>query len=87
MHEQHLTQSKKEQEKQDEIARIKKEQDDKEKQAKLEEENRIKEEKEKQERLEKEKEYIKYRNSIDFDKFEKEEWKIVFYKKVWEFKI
>lgn len=38
-----------------------------------------------QERLEKEKAYITYRDSLDFDKFEKEDWKIVFYKKVWEF--
>ncbi len=29
--------------------------------------------------------YIEYRNSLDFDKYEKEEGKIVFYKKVWEF--
>lgn len=38
-------------------------------------------------RLEKEQKYIAYRDSIIFDKFEKEEWKIVFYKKVWEFLI
>lgn len=44
-------------------------------------------EKDNQARLEKEKEYIAYRDSLDYDKFEKEDWKIVFYKKVWEFKI
>lgn len=44
-----------------------------------------KEAEENQKKLEKEKAYITYRDSIEFDKFEKEDWKIVFYKKVWEF--
>lgn len=75
-----------------EIEKIKREQEEKEilekqklekeKQAKIEAE---KIEKEKQERLEKEKKYITYRDSIDYDKFEKEDWKIIFYKKVGEF--
>lgn len=30
-------------------------------------------------------EFIKYKESLDYDKFEKEDGKIVFYKKVWEF--
>lgn len=81
-------------EKENEISRIKKEQEEKElaekkkredeEQARIEAENL---EKNNQARLEKEKAYITYRDSIDFDKFEKEEWKIVFYKKVWEFLI
>lgn len=83
-----------EKEKQEAIERLKREQEEKElaeKKRKEDEENaRIEAErleKEKQARLEKEKEYIVYRDSLDFDKFEKEDWKIVFYKKVWEFKI
>lgn len=32
-------------------------------------------------------EFAKYRDSLDYDKYEKEDWKIVFYKKVWEFLI
>lgn len=42
-------------------------------------------EKAKQERLEKETKYKEYIKTITFDKFEKEDWKIIFYKKVWEF--
>lgn len=36
-------------------------------------------------RKKKEADYIKYRDSIDFDKLENIDWKIIFYKKVWEF--
>lgn len=82
-----------ESEKQQEIERMKREQEAKElaeKQRREDEERQRREAeqeaKTKQERLEKEKEYIAYRDSIEFDKFEKEDGKIVFYKKVWEFK-
>lgn len=77
-----------------EIEQIKREQEAKElaeKKRKEDEENaRIEaeqREKEAQIRLEKEKEkaYIAYRDNLDYDFFEKQNWKIVFYKKVGEF--
>lgn len=81
-----------EKEKLETIDKLKKEQEQKElieKKRKEDEENTRLEaekiEKDNQSRLEKEKKYIAYRDSIQFDKFEKEDWKIVFYKKVWEF--
>lgn len=74
-------------EKENEIARIKKEQEDKELAEKKKREQEEKEAKAKQERLEKEAKYKEYIMTIDFDKYEKEDWKIIFYKKVWEFVI
>ena len=74
-------------EKENEIAKIKKEQEDKELAEKKKREDEDKDAKEKQERLEKETKYKEYIKTIDFDKYEKEDWKIIFYKKVWEFVI
>lgn len=81
-------------EKDNEIARIKRENEQKEsarllkiEEDKQEEIKKAKKEKEEKEIAEKRQEFIKYRDSIDFDHYEDKDGKRIFYKKVWEFKI
>ena len=81
-------------EKENEIKRIKKEQEEKElaEKKRKEDEERARLEAEKQQIKEKElaekrQEFIKYRDSIDFDHFEDKDGFRIFYKKVWEFKL
>jgi len=90
-----------EKDKQDEIARIKKEQEEKdrleqkrkddEEKTRLEqiriEKEKVEQERKEKELMEKRKAFIEYRNSLDFDHYEDKDWKRIFYKKVWEFKI
>lgn len=89
--------AKAEQEKQDEIARIKREQEEKEKaileQIRLDKE-KVEQEKRDKEQLEKRNEYKKFRESFGYNELlkndfieKKEDWKIILFKKVWEFNI
>ena len=83
-----------EKEKQEAIDKLKKEQEIKElaekkrkedeENARIEAEKKVKEEKE---LLAKRQEFINYRDSLDFDHYEDQDWFRIFYKRVWEFKI
>lgn len=69
----------------EEIERIKQEQLDKENAEKARIEKEQQEAEENKAKLEKEKKYTTYRDSIEHDKTETVDWKVIFYKKVWEF--